>query len=66
MLSRHASPPMTSLVQHGYEMGKQAVELLIDRIENNKPEVKFERKVISTNLKIRNSTQRISQKIDYN
>lgn len=66
LLSRHASPPMTSLVQHGYEMGKQAVELLIDRIENNKPEVKFERKVISTNLKIRNSTQRISQKIDYN
>lgn len=66
LISRYSSPPLTALVQHGFEMGKQAVELLIDRIENNKPEILFERKVISTNLKIRSSTQKISQKIDYN
>ena len=57
LISKHSSPPLTSLVQHGYEMGKQAVELLIDRIENKDSEVQFQKKVISTNLKIRKSTK---------
>lgn len=59
LISKHTSPPLTALVQHGYEMGKQAVELLIDRIESKESEIPFQNKVISTNLKIRKSTKEL-------
>jgi len=57
IISQHTSPPLTTLVQHGYEMGKQAVELLIDRIESKESEIHFQKKVISTKLNIRESTK---------
>ena len=57
LISQYSSPPMTALVQHGFEMGKQAVELLINRIENKEAETEYQRKVLSTNLKIRKSTR---------
>jgi len=59
LISKHTSPPLTALVQHGYEMGKQAVGLLIDRIESNEEEYQFQKKVISTKLKIRESTKKL-------
>jgi LacI family transcriptional regulator len=60
LISQHTSPPLTTLVQHGYEMGKQAVELLINRIESEETEMEFHKKVISTKLKIRESTKNIA------
>ncbi len=60
LISKHTSPPLTALVQHGYEMGKQAVELLIDRIESKEEEFQFQKKVISTKLKIRESTRKLT------
>jgi len=57
LLSKYSSPPLTALVQHSFEMGKQAVELLINRIENKDNEVESQRKVLSTNLKFRKSTR---------
>ena len=57
LISKYSSPPLTALVQHSFEMGKQAVELLINRIENENSNYRFERKVISTNLKVRGSTK---------
>ncbi len=57
LISEFTSPPLTSVVQHGYLMGKQAAELLINRIENTAPK-EFQKEVISTNLKIRKSTKR--------
>ncbi len=59
LISKHTSPPLTALVQHGYEMGKQAVELLIDRIESKDNEFQFQKKVISTKLKVRESTRKL-------
>ena len=59
LISKHTSPPLTALVQHGYEMGKQAAELLIDRIESKEEELQFQNKVISTKLKIRESTNKL-------
>ena len=56
-ISEFTSPPLTSVVQHGFLMGQQAAELLINRIEHKGPE-EFLKEVISTNLKIRNSTLR--------
>ena len=57
LISKHTSPRLTTVAQHGYEMGKQAVALLIDRIESKDSETTFQKKVISTNLKIRESTR---------
>jgi len=55
LISEFTSPPLTCVEQHGFLMGKQAAELLINRIENKAPEA-FQKEVISTSLKIRNST----------
>jgi LacI family transcriptional regulator len=55
LISEFTSPPLTSVVQHGYLMGKQAAELLINRIEHTAPET-FQKEVISPVVKIRQST----------
>ena len=55
LISEFTSPPLSCVVQHGYLMGEQAAELLINRIENTAP-AEFQKEVISTNLKIRKST----------
>lgn len=34
VLSRHATPTLTTLSQHGQQMGEKAAELLFDRLEN--------------------------------
>ena len=55
LISEFTSPPLTSVVQHGYLMGEQAAELLINRIEHKGP-AEFQKTVISPDLKIRKST----------
>ncbi len=55
LISAFTSPPLTCVEQHGFLMGKQAAELLINRIEHTAP-LAFQKEVISTNLKIRKST----------
>lgn len=57
LISKYSSPPLTTLVQHGFEMGKQAVELLINQIENESDAREVQKKVLSTNLNIRKSTR---------
>ncbi|WP_298370665.1 LacI family DNA-binding transcriptional regulator [uncultured Lutibacter sp.] len=56
LISEFTSPPLSCVEQHGYLMGEQAAELLIDRIEH-KENKEYKREVISTNLKIRKSTK---------
>ena len=56
LISEFASPSITAIVQHGYTMGKQAVELLIERIENENDTAPPKIKVISSNLKVRESS----------
>lgn len=55
-ISKLAIPPLTTVVQHGYTMGKQAAEMLLNRIES-KEEIEPQKVVLSTNLKIRKSTK---------
>ena len=55
LISEFTSPPLSCIVQHGYLMGQQAAELLINRIEHTAPK-EFQKEVISPNLKIRKST----------
>ncbi|MFT4685042.1 MAG: LacI family transcriptional regulator, partial [Flavobacteriales bacterium] len=51
------SPSMTTVAQHGFTMGKQVVELLIERIENESEDYKPKKIVISSDLKLRESTK---------
>ena len=55
LISEFTSPRLTSVEQHGDLMGRQAAELLINRIESTAPN-EFQKEVISPNLKIRKST----------
>lgn len=56
LISEFSSPSISAIVQHGYTMGKQAVELLIERIENESESFPARTKVISSNLHIRESS----------
>ena len=57
LISEYSSPSITAIVQHGFTMGKQAVELLIDRIENEGEVLPPRTKVISSDLNIRESSR---------
>ncbi len=54
-LSSYLSPPLTTVTQSPYELGKVAAGILIRRIENPQPERIPEVKVIQTELMLRNS-----------
>jgi DNA-binding LacI/PurR family transcriptional regulator len=55
LLSEIMNPTLTSVEQNGYLLGKEAVRLLIDRLEK-KNEIPFETKIIKTRLVIKEST----------
>lgn len=59
VLSRHATPSLTTVKQHGEEMGKKAAELLIDKLENEDDETEdhFKTVIIETDLIERESTK---------
>lgn len=57
LISEYSSPSITTVVQHGFTMGKQAAEMLIDCIENEQEQQIPQTKVISSNLKIRESSK---------
>ena len=58
MISDLTDPPLTSVEQHGYQVGKEAVTLLISRIEK-KGDMPFQTKTIKTELVVKGSTKRI-------
>ncbi len=60
LISEYSSPSITAVIQHGYNMGKMAAELLIDRIENKTSKKPYETKVIATRLKHRDSTKKVN------
>ena len=57
LISEYSSPAITTIAQHGLTMGRQAVDLLIERIENESADFKAKRIVISSDLKVRESTK---------
>ncbi|WP_298949209.1 LacI family DNA-binding transcriptional regulator [uncultured Polaribacter sp.] len=57
LISEYSSPSITTIAQHGFTMGKQAVDLLIERIENESELFKPKKIVISSDLKLRESTK---------
>jgi LacI family transcriptional regulator len=57
LISDLTNPTLTSVEQHGYLVGREAVRLLIDRLEK-KNVSPFQTKIIKTELVIKGSTQR--------
>jgi LacI family transcriptional regulator len=58
MIAQVTEPTITTIEQHGYEMGLTAAELLFDRIFNPDSGKEPITKLIRTNLVIRNSSQK--------
>jgi len=52
------SPTLTTIEQKGYEIGMEAVKLLVYKIENETSSDSFQTKVITPNLIVRESTRR--------
>ncbi|MCX2679906.1 LacI family DNA-binding transcriptional regulator [Galbibacter sp. EGI 63066] len=57
ILSKYAYPSLTTVVQHGYEIGEKAAQLLIERLENEEEDENFKTEVIKTSLLVRESTK---------
>jgi LacI family transcriptional regulator len=57
IMSDLTDPPLTSVEQHGYTVGEEAVRLLIDKIEN-KVDTLSRTKIIKTELVRKGSTKR--------
>lgn len=59
MLSKHATPSLTTVSQHAQQMGEKAADLLINKLEseNDEEEERFQTLVIPTELIERESTK---------
>ncbi len=59
VLSKHATPSLTTVSQHAQQMGEKAAELLIDKLEKefNSADEVFQTVVITTDLVERESTK---------
>ncbi len=55
-IAQNTDPKLTTVEQHGEEVGKCAITLLIDKIENEK-EPKSINKIVRTNLVVRGTTK---------
>lgn len=55
-LSGITNPALTSVDQHGYEMGTVAAEMLLKRILTEENDFPFETKVLRANLIVRESS----------
>ena len=59
LASRRLSPSLTTVSQHGIEIGEVATKLLIDRLESKEENPVYETIVIKTQLKERESTRKL-------
>ena len=59
LASRRLAPRLTTVSQHGIEIGEVAAKLLIDRLESKEEHIPYETKVIKTKLKERESTRKL-------
>ena len=57
LISDITNPTLTSVEQHGYIIGKEAVRLLINRLET-KDELPSQTKIIKTELVVKGSTRK--------
>jgi LacI family transcriptional regulator len=58
LLAKYANPSITSVAQHGQEMGETAAKMLIDRVESEDDEASYRTKIIEPTLIERDSTNK--------
>lgn len=59
LISEFVSPSLSTVVQHGFTIGERAAELMLQRISTSEQEIKkFEKRIITTDLNIRGSSQK--------
>ncbi|MFO8000495.1 MAG: substrate-binding domain-containing protein, partial [Marinilabilia sp.] len=51
-----AHPPLSTVEQKGYETGREAMRLLLQRLENPGIEINFQTKILTPTLKKRESS----------
>lgn len=56
-LAKNSYPRLTAIDQHGAEIGKKAMELLIESIESNDKDRNYRTEIIKTSLIVRESTR---------
>jgi LacI family transcriptional regulator len=59
LASRRLTPSLTTISQHGVEIGEVAAKLLIGRLESKEEDIPYETVVIKTKLKERESTRKV-------
>jgi LacI family transcriptional regulator len=59
-ISHFSNPSLTTLAQHGFEMGEKAIELLINRIESKVPDTPYKTEIINVELKFGDSTKKLT------
>lgn len=58
VLSQHAYPPLTTVSQHGFEMGEDAARLLIERLEKqDEDDESYQTVVVNTDIVLRETTK---------
>jgi LacI family transcriptional regulator len=57
--SRRLTPSLSTVSQHGPEIGEAAALLLIEKLENNEEDYTYKTKIIKTELRHRDSTKRV-------
>ncbi|GLB51449.1 LacI family transcriptional regulator [Neptunitalea chrysea] len=60
ILSKNSFPRMSTINQHGVEMGEHAAEMLIDKLEEVDEDEYYRTEVVKSSLTIRESTKKIS------
>jgi LacI family transcriptional regulator len=58
LISEFTSPSLSTVAQHGYTMGEKAIELLLEEINFQEADYQYKTTIISTDLKLRESTKR--------
>jgi len=56
LIANYSIPKLTTVNQHSEEIGKKALNLLINRLESNEPKLKKETVIIPTSIVEREST----------
>ncbi len=61
-ISRYTNPSLSTIAQHGFEMGENAMEMLLEKIEDKSKTGTTKTIIIPTNLVERESTQKLKVK----
>jgi LacI family transcriptional regulator len=59
LASRRLSPSLSTVSQHGPEIGEAAAKLLIERLESKEDNLPYKTTVIKTELRERESTRKL-------